>query len=98
MGVILGSKVTNDNKIIFTVSLDPAEALQLEGHIEDVHLFSERTAKIKTNIASRGKNSATKYFLIPKKLRKNLKLSGEILCQKIETKTKVIFIFTVNKY
>ena len=98
MGAILGSKVAADGKIVYTISLDPKEALQLKGHVDDVYLFSDRTAEIKTNIATRGKNNATKYFLIPKELRKEIKLKNEISCQKIETRTKTIFIYVMDKF
>ena len=98
MGTILGSKVTGDGKIVYTVSLEPDESLQLKGHMDDIHLFSERTAEIKTNIATRGKNDATKYFLIPREIREGIKVNSEIACQKIETRTKVIFVYVMDKF
>ena len=66
MGTILGSKITKDNHVIFEVQLDYEESLQLKGHIKKVHLFSEDAADIKANLSQRGKNEATKYFLIPR--------------------------------
>ena len=98
MGVILSSKVTGDNKIVFTVCMEHDEALQLQGHIDNVHLYSEKTASILTNISSRGKNEATKYFLIPRELRKNLKFNGDVRCQRFDTKQKTIFIYVVDKF
>jgi len=98
MGTILGSKVTGEGKILYTVSLEPEEALQLRGHIDDIHLFTEKTAEIKTNIATRGKNDATKYFLIPREIRKGIKINSEITCQKVETRTKIIFIYVMDKF
>ena len=98
MGHILGSKVTNDGKVIFTVCMEHEEALQLQGHIDDVHIFSERIANIKTNISMRGSAAATKYFLIPRELRYNLRFSSQVACQKIETKNKVIFVYIIDKH
>ncbi|MBW2993523.1 hypothetical protein KY317_03045 [Candidatus Woesearchaeota archaeon] len=98
MGVILGSKVAGDNKVIFTVSMEHNEALQLQGHIDDIHLFSEKTADTLTNISSRGRHEATKYFLIPRQMRKNLRFGGEVRCQKFDTKSKIIFIYMVDKF
>ncbi len=98
MGQILGSKVTNNGEIIFTISMDHEEALQLRGHIDKVHLFSEKIANIKTNLSMRGTNSATKYFLIPRQLRRNIKFNGNVSCQRIDTKSKVIFIYIVDKH
>ena len=97
MGIILGTKTTKDNKIIFEVEMDYEESLKLKGHIKNIHVFSEDAAEIKTNLSQRGTNEATKYFLIPRKLRENLKFNEKVKCQKIETDTRTIFIFVVNK-
>lgn len=97
MGTVLSSKKRDDGKIVFEIIVDYEEATQLKGHMEDVHLFSEKIADIETNIATRGKNEATKYFLIPKKIRKKMKVPAQVSCQKIETPTKSIFIYVVDK-
>lgn len=97
MGSILGTKTTKDNKIIFEVEMDYEESLKLKGHIKNVHVFSEDAAEIKTNLSQRGTNEATKYFLIPRELRKDLKFNGEVKCQKIDTDNRTIFIFVVSK-
>ncbi len=96
MGSITTSRKV-DGKIVFEVEVDPEEATLLQGHYNDVHLFTERVAEFKTNIATRGKNSCTKYFLIPKMLRKNLDYHCPVNCQKIETKERVMFIYVVDK-
>ena len=55
-----------------------------------------KVSDIKANISQRGKNEATKYFLIPKELRKGLNFNAKTTCQKIETKTKTIFIYVMD--
>ena len=97
MGIILGSKTAKDNKIVFEVEMDYEESLKLKGHIKNVHIFSEDAAEIKTNLSQRGTNEATKYFLIPRELRNNLTFNEKVKCQKIDTDTRTIFIFVVNK-
>lgn len=97
MGKILGTKTTKEGKVVFEVEVDYEEALQLKGYIDNIFLFSEDTADIKTNLSTRGKNEATKYFLIPRELRENIKFNEKVKCQKIETSTKLIFIYLVNK-
>ncbi len=97
MGTILSSRTTKDDKIVCEVLLNYEEALQLKGHVKKVYMFSEDNAKIKTNLSGRGKNEATKYFLIPKELRYNIMLKDKVKCQKIETDSKVIFIYQVDK-
>lgn len=97
MGNILSSKTRDDGKVIFEVAVDYDEALQIKGHLDKIHIFTENIADIKTNMAQRGKNESTMYFLIPKELRKNLKLEDTALCQKFENDSKVFFIFTLDK-
>lgn len=97
MGSILSSRVREDGKVIFEVCTDYNEALQMHGNLENIHIFSENVAAIKTNMSQRGKNDSTKYFLIPKELRRNLRFRDTTKCQKIETDSKIIFIYTIDK-
>jgi hypothetical protein len=97
MGRILGTRTTKDGKVVFEVELDYEEALLLKGHIQNIHVFSEDVAEIKTNLSQRGKNEATKYFLIPRELRANLKFNEKVKCQKLETGNKIIFVYVVDK-
>jgi len=98
MGTIISSKMKDDGKIVFEVCLDYEEAIQLNGHMENIHLFSENVKQVETHISTRGKNDATKYFLIPKDLRKNLRFDRSITCQKIDTKTKTIFVYVLDNF
>ncbi len=97
MGKILSAKITKNNKVVFEIELDYDESLKLGGHIRNVHVFSEDAADIKTNLSQRGTNEATKYFLIPRELRNNLRFDEKVKCQKMETDSKNIFVFMVNK-
>lgn len=97
MGSIISSKTTKEGKIIFEVLVDYEESLQLKGHVQNIYLFSEDVADIKTNLSARGKNEATKYFLIPRELRHNIKFGDKVKCQKIESESKMIFIYVVDK-
>ncbi len=97
MGSILSSKTAKNGKVIYEVIMDYEESLQLKGHIKNIHVFSEDVAEIKTNLSSRGKNEATKYFLIPRELRHNIKFTDKVKCQKLETESKIIFVYVVDK-
>jgi hypothetical protein len=97
MGSILSSKVREDGKIVFEVVVDKEEALQLKGQLENVYIYSEKNSNYNTAMTQRGKNDATKYFLIPRELRNNLDYDEKVVCQRIETKTKSTFIFSVDK-
>jgi hypothetical protein len=98
MGIIISSKRDQDKVIVETL-LEHHELTQLRGELDNVHLFSEKTADFETNIAARGKNEATKYFLIPRKLRKDINLGSrdQVLCQRINTPEKVIFIYVMDR-
>lgn len=97
MGTILNSKKI-EKGFLLELEVGYEEGILLQGHFEDVHVFTERVAEFKTNISSRGKNSVTKYFLVPRQLRKNVDCKRPVSCQKIETSDKIIFIYVVDKY
>ena len=96
MGKVLSSRRSGSG-LLFEVELAYDEATLLKGHYDNVHLFTEKIAEFETNISSRGKNSVTKYFLIPRHLRKNVNYNCPVNCQKIDTKDKIIFIYVVDK-
>lgn len=96
MGRIISSK-KKGGKVLVEFLSGYEEFLQLKGHFENVFLFSEKVAEVQANISQRGKNEATKYFLIPKQLRKGFKFNNSTSCQKIELGNKVIFIYVVDK-
>jgi hypothetical protein len=97
MGEILSSKTTQDGKVVHEVMVDYDESLQLKGNVQKIHVFSEDVAQIRTNLSGRGKNEATKYFLIPRELRKGTEINDRVTCQKLETDSKIIFIYIVDK-
>ena len=96
MGTIINTK-KRGNKIISEILSDYEEYLELRGHLENIRLFSEDIAEVHTNISQRGKNAATKYFLIPKQFRKNIKFNNTTSCHKMEFGDKAVFIYVVDK-
>ncbi len=97
MATIISSKKHGNNKVVAEVLADYDEFLQLKGHLNDVYLFTNNVAEIQTNISQRGKNEATKYFLIPRELRQDMKFTEKVKCQKLETESKIIFVYVVDK-
>ena len=89
MGSILSSRVQNDGRVVYEVVVEREEALQLRGNIDRIHIISEDAADIKSRISLRGKNDATKYFLIPKDFRDHIKKSREVECQKMDSHQKI---------
>ncbi|MBW2998883.1 hypothetical protein KY321_05060 [Candidatus Woesearchaeota archaeon] len=98
MGSILSSKMQDDGKVVFEIIVDYDEAKQLQGFMDNVHIFSENQIEVDANISERGKGGSTKYFLIPKSMRKNIKFDSSVTCHKIETKNKTMFIYVVENY
>ena len=96
MGTIISSKKDGEN-VILEILVDYDELLQLKGHLNNIRLITEEVAEVQTNISQRGKNAATKYFLIPRQFRKGFKFNNTTSCQKLDFKDKVIFIYVVNK-
>ena len=72
MATIQGMRRVDNQKIIFEMSLSHAEALNLQGHTDDIYLLCDSVETVPSRISLRGKNEATKYFLIPKTLRKDI--------------------------
>lgn len=98
MGAILCSRrYEQDNgKILVEVLLEQDEFRQLRGEFDDVRLFSDRIANVPSKVSLRGRNEVTKYFLIPRQLRKALSISGEVSCQRMESAGKSIFIYVLD--
>jgi len=96
MGAILASKRDNDKVIVETL-LEHRELAQLKGELDGIHMFSENASDTFTNITRRGKNEATTYFLVPRKLRRDISLNEPVLCQRIDTNEKAIFVYILQK-
>lgn len=98
MGKILNLRTVNDDKVHVTLELSQKEVLWLEGNMEKMHVFSENNLTHETKLVQRGKKESTRYFLIPKNLRRKVMISNSVKCTTIEGKTKQLYIFAVNKY
>jgi len=97
MGEIMSSKKHNDEeKVVVELLLDYEEYRQLKGEMDDIYVFSDKTARTPSRVSLRGRNEATKYFLIPRQLRKQLAVNGEVSCQRIDSDGKLIFIYVLD--
>ncbi|HLC84022.1 MAG TPA: hypothetical protein VJI69_09330 [Bacteroidia bacterium] len=96
MASIINS-VRTSGKMFVSLQLSNDEALKLNGYMDSIYLISDSNASVPSRISMRGKNEATKYFLIPKMLRKDLTYDGKVTCQKIENKDKILFVYVVDK-
>ncbi|MFH1637139.1 MAG: hypothetical protein ABIB71_01810 [Candidatus Woesearchaeota archaeon] len=97
MGEIIRSENRGNGKVMFEILVDYSEAIELQGNAKNVHIFSEDVIGLESGVSLRGKNESTKYFLIPKQLRKGLKFNSSISCQKIDAKTKIFFVYVIDK-
>ncbi len=96
MGTIISSKKEGNN-VVLEILTDYEEFLQLKGHLNDIRLITENVAEVQTNISQRGKNEATKYFLIPRQFRKGFKFNNTTSCQRFNLKNKVLFVYVIDK-
>ncbi len=98
MGKVLSIKSINEEKVNLTLELSQKEYNWLKGSLEKTHIFSENNLEFETRVVQRGKRESTKYILMPKEFRKKIIPTSLVKCNMIETKTKNILIFSVNKY
>jgi len=98
MGEILCSRRydRNADKVVVELLLQQEEYRQLKGEMDNVHIFSENVANIPSKLSLRGRNEATKYFLIPRQLRKALSIRGMVSCQRLERGGKAVFIYVLD--
>ena len=96
MGEILSVKKQKNNQFLAEIRLDEREYLNLQGHTNDVMIFSDRVSFVDARMSQRGKNGATKYFLIPRQLRKDVNFNSSISCQKIDCGKKILFVYVVD--
>jgi hypothetical protein len=99
MGEIVATKrARQGGKILVEVLVNQDEFRQLRGEMSQVYLFSEKVANVPSKVSLRGRNEVTKYFLIPRQLRKRLAIRGEVSCQRIERDGKSVFIYVLDPY
>lgn len=97
MGTILSSRILSGNIIKLKISLNEEEALSLKGCVKNIHTFSSDLCTQESCITEKGKDGVTKYFKIPPKLRNRKKKKfSDIKCQRIESKGKVMFIYSMK--
>ena len=95
MGRIVKQKL-KENDIVAEIVLTKEEARDLGGEMENITLFTEQKASIPSRISLRGRKEATKYFLIPKALRRSMNTMGSVSCQRLKRQGKDIFVYVVN--
>jgi predicted transcriptional regulator len=96
MAKLISLKQVEDERYVYEIELSRDEADKIDGSIKDLIIFSENEL-VNSDISSRGKMGRTKYFLIPKELRKRINLSDKkVICQRLDIKNKTFFIYAVN--
>ena len=98
MGEIISTRRASErDQVIVETLLNQDEYLQLQGHMDNIHLFSGNLSDTHANISQRGKSYTTKYFLIPRKLRNGFKFTKNVLCQRIDSKNNILFVYCINR-
>ena len=97
MAEIMSIKKRDDGTFSCEVIFDENEYLNLQGHTNGIVVFSDKASSLDASISQRGMNSSTKYFLIPKKLRKGVNFNNAVSCQKLDCEDKTLFVFAIHK-
>ncbi len=97
MGKIIHSKILPDNKFIYKLLIEPEELANLKGNLRNIYLFCADLCNKNAEINQRGNKGVTKYFKIPLSIRSRKKYYGTLSYQKIETDTKVFYVYIVDK-
>jgi hypothetical protein len=96
MGNILSSR-RDEEGVLLEVKARYEEYLRLQGHMDDIHLFSEKEGVLRAHVSERGRDGRTKYFLIPRELRKGFRPDNTIRCGRIDKEDKILFVYVVDK-
>lgn len=96
MAIIVGSRQVRD-KVVFKVEADMSESLNLKGNLRNVIMFPLDTCDIDSQIIEKGREGATKHFLLPMSLRKKNKgRPNNISYQAHDMNEKAVFIFSLE--
>lgn len=98
MGKIIDIINQSDDTFIVKLEFDKKYFDNLRGNLNKVNLFTIDVFEYKSKIISSGKNSSTKYFLIPKQINSDIFAREDISYTVIENNLNLIFVFAVNKY
>lgn len=97
MGSVKSTRISSNNKVEYTITVDYEESLLLKGHVTNMHIFSEDSADIKANIICKGKGN-TKYLRIPQKISKDIKSLSSVNCLRYDSKDKIIIYAVIDKW
>jgi len=97
MASIVGTKREKDH-FILKLKLSFTELDKLKGKVDRIHLLSEDNITTESSLYQRGKKGCTKYFLIPKCLRKNVKFNHMVSCSKLNHIDKTIWVFLTDNF
>ena len=83
--------------VLMQMKLSLDEFRQLKGELDELFVIAREASKTPSRVSMRGKNEATKYFLIPRNFRKNLSLRGKVSCQRVDDCISSTFVYHVRK-
>ena len=97
MGQIINSRTLSNKQVAIKIILDQEEIKNLQGHLKNIHVFNSDLCLHNSQINTRGNNGVTKYFKIPLSIRSRKKHTGTLKYQKIDTPSKIFYIYTLEK-
>jgi len=98
MGSIVNANISSEkDKVELKISMNYSEYMMLMGNATNIRIFSEDNENIKTKIRTSGKRGETKYFLIPKDIKNEIKFNSHTTCQVRDMGDKILMLFVVDK-
>ncbi|MBW2989503.1 hypothetical protein KY358_04255 [Candidatus Woesearchaeota archaeon] len=98
MASLVGSNIRPEkNKVEVKLSMNYSEYMLLQGHATNIRIFSENTPCEKTRVRTTGKRGETKYLLVPRDIRNQIRFNSNVDCQYRIIGDKVILFFVIDK-
>jgi len=84
-------------KVEIKISMNYSEYILLEGSATNVRVFSEDTTNKDSKIRTAGKKGETKYLLVPKEIKKEIKFNSNVTCQYRDMGDKILVFYVIDK-
>ena len=96
MASIISSKI-HENHVVLSLKLEHNEAKELNGNVNNIHLIAEDDIVETASVYEKGRNGNTKYFLIPRILRKKIRIKKEAKCMILDKGDRIMCVYFVGK-
>ncbi|MBS3130898.1 hypothetical protein J4212_00540 [Candidatus Woesearchaeota archaeon] len=98
MATVLNSRLLANGNIVYRLEAGNGEIAVLKNSFRNVHLFAAGLCRDEAEVIRRGNEGVTVHFSVPRHLKaKNPKSFDRISYQSMETRSKIFYIYVVDK-